>query len=851
VSAPAPPRRRPPSLRRLLAVLLGILGVLVAALIVVTTLQLRGSQSQADAENRRAQSFLLADSMRQSSNDLTNMVRLFVATGNHRYREYYEQILAIRSGRAPRPRGYDSTFWDRVLAGDDAIEYGPPESLVAQMRDADFTAAEFAALAASLRASDGLARLEVDVMDRVERRIRRGVDAAYRADVARDYQRLVDRAYLREKGVIMNAIARFIDLVEARTRREVERVRSDNDALFAVQIAILALIVLVGAGAMIVLSRIVVRPVGRLAAATRRIAGGDYGERTDVRGVAEVEQVAGAFNEMADAIQADIGARERAEREAVDARAAAEEANAAKSTFLAAMSHEIRTPMTGVTGMLEVLARTDLTPQQRQMVATAETSAHSLLQIIGDVLDFSKIEAAKLELASVPMSLRAVVEGAVETFRQTASAKGLLLDRHIDERLAAAHVGDPLRLRQIVTNLLSNAVKFTEVGGIEVAVRVLADGAGEQRVEITVTDTGIGVSAERQRELFSDFAQAEASTAQRFGGTGLGLAICRRLAELMGGELTMQSAAGRGTTMRLTVSLAVGDAAAEEAVAAAQGAADARVATRPKPGREQAQREGSLLLVAEDHAVNRAVLRHQLAAIGFEADFADDGRDALARFRSGRYALVLTDVNMPELDGYELTRAIRRHERESGAARTPILALTANVMEGEPARCRDAGMDDFAAKPTTIPFLGAKLRAWLPHLGWHSDAGTAAAGATAAARAEDGGPFDLAVLAEVTGGDAALAAALIADFAAELDDDRQALDDALAAGDLEAVRRSAHRIRGAARTVGAHAVATLAQQIETGAAAQDAEPLAPLAARLRGAVAECEAAAVAGTTATS
>ncbi|HEV2786442.1 MAG TPA: histidine kinase dimerization/phospho-acceptor domain-containing protein, partial [Solirubrobacteraceae bacterium] len=459
----------PPSLRRLLGVLLAVLGVLIAALIVVTTLQLRGSQSQAEAENRRAASFLLADSMRQSSNDLTNMVRLYISTGEPRYREFYDEILAIRVGTAPRPRDYDSSFWDRVLAaGKRGVEYGPRESLVSQMRDADFTPAEFRALNASLDASNRLAKLELEVMDRVEQRIRRGVDDTYLADVRRDYERLVDHAYLREKGVIMTAIGRFIDLVESRTRREVDDVRASNDALFAVQIAILGLIVLVGFGAMVVVSRVVVRPLGRLAEATRRIAGGNYDERADVHAVAELEQVAEAFNEMADAIQSDIAARERAEREAVDARFAAEQASRAKSSFLAAMSHEIRTPMIGVTGMLEVLARTDLSAPQRHMVATAETSAHSLLQIINDVLDFSKIEASKLELAPAPLDLRAIVHAAVETFRHTASAKGLLLTSAVDERLASAHVGDGLRLRQILTNFLSNAVKFTAVGGIEV-----------------------------------------------------------------------------------------------------------------------------------------------------------------------------------------------------------------------------------------------------------------------------------------------------------------------------------------------------------------------------------------------
>jgi len=837
--------RPTPSLRRLLGVLLAILGALVAALIVVTTLQLRGSQSQADAENRRSESYVLADSMRQSSNDLTNMVRLYVATGDSRYRDYYEEILAIRSGTVPRPRNYNSSFWDRVRAeGKGFVRYGPRESLVDQMRKADFTPAEFRALNASLNASNGLAEVEVEVMDRVAPRIRRGVDAAYLGDVGREYRRLVDAAYLYDKGVIMGAIARFIDLVETRTLREVEDTRASNDTLFAVQIAILAVILLVGLGAMAVVSRVAVRPLGRLADATRRIASGDYEKRADVHGVAELEQVAGAFNEMAASIQSDIAGRERAEQDATAARMVAEEASRAKSAFLAAMSHEIRTPMIGVTGMLEVLTRTQLSPPQRHMVATAERSAQSLLHIIGDVLDFSKIEASKLQLAPAALDLRAVIQAAAETFRHSASAKGLLLTSSVDEGLAPAHVGDALRLRQILTNFLSNAVKFTAVGGIEVEARVLDTSEEVQVVDVSVTDTGVGLAPEQQRELFADYAQADASTARRFGGTGLGLAICRRLAELMGGTVTMQSALGRGTTMRLTVPLAIGDPADIDALDAP--VAERHAPTRSKPSREQARSEGSLLLIAEDHDVNRTVLRHQLDIIGFEADFAEDGRQALDRYLEDRYALVLTDLNMPGLDGYELARAIRRHEEESGAARVPIIALTANVMQGAPERCREAGMDDFAAKPTTIPFLAGKLRQWLPQLDWsheaESQAGPDGSGAA------DGGVLDHAVLAEVTGGDAALAASLIDDFLVSSRADLQMLDDALAAGELDEAGRRAHRIKGAARIVGANAVATLAQQVETGAASGgEMAQLAALVARLHLALADCQAAVAVAT----
>jgi signal transduction histidine kinase/DNA-binding NarL/FixJ family response regulator len=797
-------------------VLLGAFALLIAGLFVVASLQKRGADAQTRAENRRARSFLVADSMRQSSNDLTNMVRLYVGTGDPRFRAYYEEILTTRSGSSPRPRDYDSSFWDRVLAeGKGFVRYGPPRSLIDQMRDARFAPAEFGALRASLDASNGLAVLERQVMQRVARRIRRGVDPTYAHDVRADYRRLTDAAYLRAKGRIMRAIGRFTALVQARTDRDVQRARDNNRRLAAIQLGILVLVAVVGLGAFALLTRLVLRPLERLTVATRRMADGDYGVRAEIRSVSDLERVAGSFNEMADAVEADVSARRVAEQGALEAREAAELANRAKSTFLATMSHELRTPMIGVTGMLELLGRTELTADQRQLVTTAEGSARSLVQIVGDVLDLSKIEADKLELAPATIDVREVVSAVVDGFVHTASAKGLLLSCRIAADVAPAHVADPLRLRQIIANFLSNAIKFTEVGRIDVDVRVAAREADAQRIEVAVSDTGIGIDEDSQRRLFADFAQADETTSRRFGGSGLGLVICRRLALLMGGDVTLDSTPGTGTTMRLTVPLALGDPAAIER-GLLDGPADA-VVTRPLPTREQAEREGSLVLLAEDHSVNRIVLCHQLQTVGFHADTAADGEEALARWRAGDYALVLTDLDMPRMDGFELARAIRADEREHGRRRTPIVALTASMMQGEAERCREAGMDDFAAKPTTIAFLAGKLRELLPDVGWDDDREDddrqdddrqdAAAPPTAR-------PIDPSVLELLAGGDDELVVEVLDDFIAATDDDLVVLRDHAGGGGAEQLRRIAHRVKGAARAVGAGPLADTAQKLE-------------------------------------
>ncbi|HEX7112398.1 MAG TPA: ATP-binding protein, partial [Mizugakiibacter sp.] len=361
-----------------------------------------------------------------------------------------------------------------------------------------------------------------------------------------------------------------------------------------------------------------------------------------------------------------------------DSEARAQDASRAKSEFLAAMSHEIRTPLIGVTGMLELLEHTRLDAEQRRCVEVVRQSSESLQQILGDILDFSKIEAGRLELAPEPVDLRRLVEGGVQHYLGAASAKGLRLTVRVDAALAPAHRADPLRLRQILANFLSNALKFTEQGGIEVELQRLAALDGAERIALSVRDSGIGVSEAQRERLFAPFTQAEGGTARRYGGTGLGLAICRSLAALMGGEISLDGRLGEGTTARLVVDLPRCD----PALLPPAEAASASYPTRPLPSVEAAERERSLVLMVDDHPTNREVVMRQLARAGYACETADDGEEGLRRWQSGRFALVLADVHMPRMDGYQLAAAIRAEERRSGRARTPIIALTANVTQG-------------------------------------------------------------------------------------------------------------------------------------------------------------------------
>jgi signal transduction histidine kinase/HPt (histidine-containing phosphotransfer) domain-containing protein/PAS domain-containing protein/FixJ family two-component response regulator len=502
-------------------------------------------------------------------------------------------------------------------------------------------------------------------------------------------------------------------------------------------------------------------------------------------------------------------------QELARARGEAEDANHAKSSFLAAMSHEIRTPMIGLTGMLEVLEHTPLDDEQQQMIRVVQQSSATLLQIIGDILDFSKIEAHKLDIAPVDASLSAIVDSVTHAFASAASQKGVLLNYHIAPDVATAHRFDPVRVRQILSNFLSNAVKFTDHGRVDLTITNVGEAAGGQQLEITVADTGIGISEAQQQRLFQPFSQAETSTTRRYGGSGLGLVICRRLAALMDGEIRMQSRYGVGTTMTLALTLPLGDPAR---VGMNPEWSDERRTRTIIPTRAQALAEGSLILLAEDHPTNRHVLIKQLALAGYRAEAAEDGDQALDMLAEGGYALLLTDVHMPNKDGYALAQCLRAREAANGQARLPIIALTANVLQGEPERCLAVGMDDYLAKPATIAALLTKLRKWLPHV---DPFGAAALTETSAADdLRDTGPWvDPAVLLSLSDGDPDTARDLLAQFSAACAADIIALKAAADARDLSAIARQAHRINGAARTMGATLLIQRSEPVEASARA--------------------------------
>jgi two-component system, NarL family, sensor histidine kinase EvgS len=508
----------------------------------------------------------------------------------------------------------------------------------------------------------------------------------------------------------------------------------------------------------------------------------------------------------------------------------AREANIAKSSFLAAMSHEIRTPMIGVTGMLEVLTHSNLDTDQRRTVHVIQQSAASLLQIIGDILDFSKVEAGRMELSPTVISLPHLLQSTAANFTGSASSKGLILTVTIDPKIAPAHFADGLRLRQILSNFLSNAIKFTENGFVEAALEFVEKNNQQQKIIFRITDTGIGVTPDQQNKLFQAFQQAEGSTTRKFGGTGLGLVISRRLAEMMNGQVTMESTPGAGTTMRLTVSLPIANEAEieEEAAITAPQAFTARAL----PSIEQAVAERSLILFADDHPTNRLVVSRQLALAGYLCETAEDGAQGLERWQSGRYALVLSDIHMPVMDGYQMSRELRQQEQKQNKLRTPIVALTAAALKGEAERCMAAGMDDYLMKPVSISQLVACLQKWLPHT--RSFENNSAAGKNIVQALPQTAlpptPLNRSVLDELTGGDPKENRALLDDFMQATDHDTAAMQRAREQGDLQQLCREAHKIKGAAKLVGAVELANAAMELELASKSEDWSQLLPLSA---------------------
>ena len=386
-------------------------------------------------------------------------------------------------------------------------------------------------------------------------------------------------------------------------------------------------------------------------------------------------------------------AAEEAKQAAEDAKLAAERANQAKSDFLANMSHELRTPMNAIVGAASLLDRVAVLPErEKQLVQTIQASGDSLLALINDLLDISKIETRSVELQNVPFQFTDIAPAIVSLVQLKAREKGLSLRVEYEGTEGQTYLGDPLRLRQVILNLCGNAVKFTDAGRVSILFSAAAERVGRERIKIAVSDTGIGIATEKKSAIFEKFVQADASINRRFGGTGLGLTIARLLTEAMGGTLTVESDLGKGSTFMVSIPLVL--AAPPKPI--------------PSPLPEEKAKGGNILLV-EDYGPSSYVAATFLEIEGYTVDLAESGIEAVEHLKGGEYLAALMDVQMPGLNGYEATMAIREFERETGRDRAYVIGMTAHAMAGDREKCLEAGMDDYIAKPFDPSELKRKL----------------------------------------------------------------------------------------------------------------------------------------------
>lgn len=650
------------SIRATFATLAAALLIMMAGLFYIMTLIVKNDFHYVEEKTRQYESYILADQLRQSSDDLTRMARTYAVTGDPRYEQYYGQILAIRDGNIARPADYDRIYWDLILdPGDMPVATGEAVSLQTLMKHASFTDDEFEKLTEAQNNSDRLVALELRAMAAVK-----GLFAddsgQYTVQGEPDLELatflLHSPEYHAAKLHIMEPIGEFFGLVEARTENDTRVVHDAGRTLKSRAKSLMALIFATLIGGFIILRFKVAKPIDRLAQAAASVQTGNYAARLNTRSRDELGRLAKAFNAMSEAIEKDIEQREIAAAELAVAQDKAEAANRAKSSFLANMSHELRTPMNAVIGYSEMLVEEmadDQVDSYVEDIQKINAAGKHLLALINDILDLSKIEAGRMDLYLERFDLEQTLNEVISTVTPLVEKNSNGIVAEMGDGLGTMRA-DVTKIRQTLFNLLSNASKFTQHGVITLAANRIASDTGD-RIVINVSDTGVGIPEDKLDHIFDEFSQADSSTTRDYGGTGLGLAITRRFCRMMGGDVTVSSTPGKGSTFTIELPASVDALKAAKETARDEAASDTGTqlgAAVPIPSNGHAT-----ILVVDDDETSRELLNRTLTKDGYHVVMAADGAECLRLAHELKPDAITLDVMMPGIDGWSVLKSIK------------------------------------------------------------------------------------------------------------------------------------------------------------------------------------------------